>query len=543
MDEEKILKVSVIMPNYNNSKYIEEAINSALEQTLQDIEIIVIDDCSTDNSLEILQKIQAKHPDKVRIVQNEVNLGAGLSRNVGIDIARGEFIKFLDADDTIDKDVLETMYNSAKENNVKAVLGTVKIMQSKNAKRNNVNNNYEVINVNENKEDVVYGFPAPGDGFFAKELFDKIKFPNLKWEDLATMPALRVAAGNIYYIDKPVNNYRIHEESTTGVDQRKKNPRVFDIVKCLDKLREEIPEEYKTELDALEYMNYQLRMEEISLWEDCSEEHKKILINSLNKIMKLQIPDLDRNPYIKIIKSAGEVQLDELRNGDYIQVGMLEKEKTFEIVQKEARKYYKYKSKDRKARSKSDQNGEFVTSYIDKTELESEESAEEILSGARNSGLNEQCLDVLQKIEELINASGKKQEDIARETLDMAKNIILNEELIKKDKIKTITAMYKILHKNIPNLEEIIEKMEESLYCNNDDIDMYLDEDMIKADSVEEILADVQKLVSSEEFLRSDVFSEQEIVDATESVPTGKKDEANDRIKKLEIQQHQLDGK
>ena len=534
------LKVSVIMPNYNNSKYIEEAINSVLEQTLQDIEVIVIDDCSTDNSIEILRKIQSKHPDKVKIVQNEVNLGAGLSRNAGIDVARGRFIKFLDADDTMDKDVLETMYDVATENNVKAVLGTVSIMGSTKKHDNyNVNNNNEIIDIEENKEDLVYGSCGVGDGLFAKELFDKIKFPKLKWEDLATIPALRVEAKNIYYIDKSVYNYRIHGESTTGIDLCKKTPRVFDIVQCIDKIRDEIPQEYATEIDALAYMNYKLRMKEIASWDDCSENAKKTLINSLNEIMKIQIKDIDRNPYIKIIQSMGNIQIDELKNGNYIQVGILDKEKTFENIQKRTKNYYKYMNKSRK---KVNENTELLTSYLDKTALESEESIEEILSSTRESDINEQCLAVLQEFEELISDSDK--EDIIRKSVRMAGNLLLNKELIKKDKVKIITAMYKILSKNIPNLGEMIKNMEDQLSYDTDDIDMYLDEDFIKSNSVEEILDNVHELLSSEEFLTDsnhNIFSEQQIGKATINVSTEEKDEAKKQIETLRIQQHQIE--
>lgn len=533
------IKVSVIMPNYNNSKYIEEAVNSVLEQTLPGIEVIVIDDCSTDNSIEILQKIQSKHPDKVRIVRNKENLGAGLSRNAGIDIARGKFIKFLDADDTMDPDVLEKMYNAAIKNNVKAVLGVVSIMQSTKHKQSNynVNNNYEVINIGECKEDLIYGSAGVGDGLFARELFDKIRFPNLKWEDLATIPALRVEAGSIYYIDESVYNYRVYEESTTGVDMCKKTPRVFDIVQCLNKMRKEIPQEYETELDAVQYMQYQLRMKEIASWEDCSEEHKKFLINSLYKIMRIQIPDLDRNPYIKIMKSIGKVQIDELRNGDYIQVGILDKKETFKKIQKRTESYYKYMNKDRK---KTDEKSVKVSSYLDKTALESEEDIEEILSSTRESNLSEQCLAILQEFEELIKDSDKGHEDIVRESLSMVQKIISNKELTQKDKMKIITSMYKLLNIIIPNLNEMIKNVEEQSLYNDDDINMYLDEGFIQSNSVDEILLNAQKLLSSEEFLINStrtIFSEQAIGKATMSVSTAKKDESQQKTQRDE---HQL---
>ena len=88
-----MVKVSVIMPNFNNVRYISEAIDSVLNQTLEDIELIVIDDCSTDDSFQVLQEFANKDK-RIRVIRNETNLGAGLSRNKGLDIAIRRIYKF-----------------------------------------------------------------------------------------------------------------------------------------------------------------------------------------------------------------------------------------------------------------------------------------------------------------------------------------------------------------------------------------------------------------------------------------------------------------
>ncbi len=114
------VKVSVIMPVYNAGDYLRPAIESVLDQTLKEIEIICIDDGSTDKSLKVLQEYQ-KQDERIRIVA-ENNAGPALARNKGITRARGEYVAFLDADDIFEPIMLESMYNVAKRDDLDIVL-------------------------------------------------------------------------------------------------------------------------------------------------------------------------------------------------------------------------------------------------------------------------------------------------------------------------------------------------------------------------------------------------------------------------------------
>ena len=115
-------KVSVIVPVFNAEKYLNQCISSIANQTLRDIEIIAINDGSTDNSLNMLDELSLRYKGKLKIINKE-NGGAGSARNVGIENANGEFIKFVDADDYLRLDILETMYDIAKEHKVSLVRG------------------------------------------------------------------------------------------------------------------------------------------------------------------------------------------------------------------------------------------------------------------------------------------------------------------------------------------------------------------------------------------------------------------------------------
>ena len=105
-------KISIIIPVYNTEKYLHECLDSVINQTLKDIEIICIDDGSADNSYQVLQGYADK--DSRFVILQQENKGAGRARNNGLKNATGEFVAFLDSDDYYaDNTVLEKLYNSA----------------------------------------------------------------------------------------------------------------------------------------------------------------------------------------------------------------------------------------------------------------------------------------------------------------------------------------------------------------------------------------------------------------------------------------------
>ena len=98
-----MIKVSVVVPVYNVEPFLRQCIDSLLNQTIENIEIILINDCSTDNSGAVCDEYAANDP-RVRIIHNNHNLGQGLSRYKGISLSQGKYIGFVDADDFIDED-------------------------------------------------------------------------------------------------------------------------------------------------------------------------------------------------------------------------------------------------------------------------------------------------------------------------------------------------------------------------------------------------------------------------------------------------------
>ena len=110
-----MVKISIIVPVYNVEKYLEKCISSLLNQTLMDIEIICVNDGSIDKSGEILDKLKMK--DSRLVVFHKDNEGLSVARNLGVSLAKGEYIGFVDSDDWVDLDYFEKLYNAAKNHN------------------------------------------------------------------------------------------------------------------------------------------------------------------------------------------------------------------------------------------------------------------------------------------------------------------------------------------------------------------------------------------------------------------------------------------
>ena len=141
---EREILVSVVMPVYNACRYLRPAIESVMAQTLREIEIICVDDGSTDTSLDMIKIFQSQD-DRIRII-TQTNAGAGIARNNGLKRARGEYVAFLDADDFYEPEMLETLYTAAKEKDLDIAIAKYDIFDNKksNFRENNENEHHKI---------------------------------------------------------------------------------------------------------------------------------------------------------------------------------------------------------------------------------------------------------------------------------------------------------------------------------------------------------------------------------------------------------------
>ncbi len=191
-------KVSVIIPVYNTEKYLEKCLDSVCNQTLSDIEIICINDASTDNSLEVLKQYAATD-NRIKVISFEENKGAATARNTGIEIATGEYIGFVDSDDYPDLDFYEKLYQKAIETGADAAKGNYK----------NADNGYvdKLLNdkIKEDKNNFAYSYCS---AIFKRGIISKnnIRFPNLSdMEDPVFTVQFALLANKVEIVDTFVN--------------------------------------------------------------------------------------------------------------------------------------------------------------------------------------------------------------------------------------------------------------------------------------------------------------------------------------------------
>lgn len=182
---------SIIMPAYNVEKYIGDSIKCIIKQTFRDYELIIVNDCSTDGTRQIIQEYIDKNSDiDISCIDHDVNQGLSMARNTGIEYASGKYITFLDSDDTYSYDLLNEAYKSLQQNAADAVMYGVKEKHYKNEKLQFENDVIVPSAIYRSKEEVRNSildlekstlFPYATDKFFR---LDKIKEQNLKFKKI-----------------------------------------------------------------------------------------------------------------------------------------------------------------------------------------------------------------------------------------------------------------------------------------------------------------------------------------------------------------------
>ena len=218
-------KVSVIIPIYNAEKYLYQCLESVVNQSYKNLEIICVDDCSIDSSLNIINEFMKKDK-RIKLIQNSKNIGSALSRNNAIDIASGDLIYFIDSDDYIDEKYLEGMVFKIKEKDCDIVLNlninTIDsglIVPYKHPSMPSINDDGEFmdnISVINNAPCFIWA------RIYKKYLFDKYKlrFFDIHCDDVAFCSIVSLLSDKTFVFSGESYNYRISASSMTGVITR-----------------------------------------------------------------------------------------------------------------------------------------------------------------------------------------------------------------------------------------------------------------------------------------------------------------------------------
>ena len=271
-------KVSVIVPVYNSEQELRDCLDSLVEQTEKDIEIIVIDDGSTDNSPDIEAEYQKKYPN-VKVYRNERNLGQSETRNRGIELAEGDYIAFLDSDDYVNPGMYEELYQAAVDNNMPELIVTgLSFVKGNEYRKKDLTfigkQSTTIIHPMENPDQVFFESPSLCNKLFRKDTVKNYKFLDVSaWEDIAFSFTRFLEANTV--ISKPTANYFYRRDVSDGVSAKnfKENDKITDIFVIADELEEELKRNGKYPFFADQIRGLQIacclqRVDEVNNWQD-----------------------------------------------------------------------------------------------------------------------------------------------------------------------------------------------------------------------------------------------------------------------------------
>lgn len=231
--------VSIIIPVYNTEEHLSRCVDSLLAQTYPNIQIVLVDDCSSDNSPAIAGAYAEKYPEKCSFVQREKNGRASAARNSGMEVAKGEWLLFVDSDDWVAPDYVETLYQTAQVDNADIVMSKIYYYYSE-------SNCIEVdpfaglVTESTHKEKVALSRPYITTRLFNRKLFreNNLIFQEDIWraEEMPTAISLLTATDKISIVNKPM--YYYFQRSTSISNQNQKGVDVSFYPKTVSRMIE-----------------------------------------------------------------------------------------------------------------------------------------------------------------------------------------------------------------------------------------------------------------------------------------------------------------
>lgn len=301
------IKVSIVLPVYNVEKYLRQCLDSIFAQTLEEIEVVAVNDGSTDGSLSVLKEYEEKYSGKMRVFTTE-NHGVSHARNYGVDRAVGEYVMFVDSDDFIREDMCEILYDKAVTDGNDLVCcgryniySDVDIQDSTQALEVPMEQNFQL---KDRKFELTKISPFPWDKLFKREIFEKHKFvEDLRFEDLLFIYTVSSQCKSIGYVKDCLYYYR---RSNMSSFLNTFNEATFDLFRSYDHLvsfyRERgILEDYKEEIEYICVRHIFFRFLNMFSPEDYKNSYNEKIayINRSFSWLNENFPDWMQNHYYK----------------------------------------------------------------------------------------------------------------------------------------------------------------------------------------------------------------------------------------------------
>jgi len=286
--------IIIIVPIYNAEKYLKKCIDSLVSQTKKEIEIILINDGSTDSSEEIIKNYKDK---RIKYFKNK-NQGIGKTRNFGIEKANGKYLLFVDSDDYIDKTTCEKLYNKMEKDSLDLLVYDFYREFDNGKKIEEKLSDFDISNLKENPNLLLDINLSPWNKLYKSKIIkeNNIKFiENLKYEDAPFVVDAIINSKKVGKLNENLYYYMIHSNSETTI----RDKRIFDILEIVDIIRKKVKkvksDNVNEALDTLTIsilMNYNIQQR--------MQENKKIgmeFIDQSFNYLEKEVPDYKNNKY------------------------------------------------------------------------------------------------------------------------------------------------------------------------------------------------------------------------------------------------------
>ena len=288
-----MVDISIIVPIYNASKYLKKCLDSLVNQTKKELEFILINDGSTDDSESI---IKSYNDSRIKYFKRS-NHGIGKTRNFGINKSTGKYIMFLDSDDYLEENACEVLYEKIDKEKLDLVVCDFYRVNS-NSKIIEKIISFKNTSLKDNPNLLLNVNLAPWNKIYRSDLIknNNIKFiEDLKYEDAPFVTLSLLKSKRIGKVDKPLINYTIHEKSETTV----RDERIFDIIKIVDIIRNHF-KDYSLSREVIDTLtikilvNYNIQGRNIK-----DKDIRNKFIDETFSYLEKNIPNYKSNIYFK----------------------------------------------------------------------------------------------------------------------------------------------------------------------------------------------------------------------------------------------------
>lgn len=301
-------KISIIVPCYNVEKYISRCIKSIVNQTygIENLEIILIDDASTDNTFSIIEAFKNMYPDSIMSVRFANNRRQGAARNVGLELARGEYIMFVDADDVIAPDMLERMHSAIVEQDCEQVQCEHRSFQGNdipNGKKGSGHFRWDLNEEDNRKSFILRSMVCiPWSRLFKRSFFERTKLRFLEgvfFEDAHFTGMCSFLLDSYYYLDEELYFYFENDSGTMNspYNGKKNAEHIYVSNAIIEELKErgiyeEVQEKYGYELEAFYF--WMIYINPVSLM--FKEVDRQV--GAFKKELLQKYPNILESPYV-----------------------------------------------------------------------------------------------------------------------------------------------------------------------------------------------------------------------------------------------------